>query len=71
MAKFKVIFDGEEQDEVFTSESAAEEYALYLRSCSRTGAEILHMSNPGDYDYDEDTFEPPDYEIVTVKANGV
>ena len=64
MAKFKVIFDGEEQDEVFTSESVAEEYALYLRSCSRTGAEILHMSNPGDYDYDEDTFEPPDYEIV-------
>ena len=49
---------------MFTSESAAEEYALYLRSCSRTGAEILHMSNPGDYDYDEDTFEPPDYEIV-------
>jgi len=64
MAKFKVIFDGEEQDEVFSSEYAAEEYALYLRSCSRTGAEILHMSNPGDYDYDEDTFEPPDYEIV-------
>ncbi len=64
MARFKVIFDEEEQDEVFTSESAAEEYALYLRSCSRTGAEILHMSNPGDYDYDEDTFEPPDYEIV-------
>ena len=64
MARFKVIFDGEELDEVFTSESAAEEYALYLRSCSRTGAEILHMSNPGDYDYDEDTFEPPDYEIV-------
>ena len=64
MAKFKVIFDGEEQDEVFSSESAAEEYALYLRSCSRTGAEILQMSNPGDNEYDEDTFEPPDYEIV-------
>lgn len=66
MAKYKIIFDGEEQDEVFSTEDAAEEYALYLRSCSREGAEILHMSNPGDYDYDEDSFEAPDYEIVEV-----
>lgn len=42
----------------------AEEYALYLCSCSSEGAETLHMSNPGDYDYDEDTFEDPEYEIV-------
>ena len=66
MPKYKIIFDGEEQDEVFDSEEAAEEYALYLRSCTRTGAEILHWSNPGDYDYDEDTFEVPGYEIVEV-----
>lgn len=64
MAKYKIIFDGEEQDEVFGSWDAAEEYALYLCSCSSEGAEILHMSNPGDYDYDEDTFEAPEYEIV-------
>jgi len=64
MTIFKVIFDGEEQDDVFKNEEDAEEYALYLRSCSRTGAEILHMSNPGDYDYDEDTYEDPDYEII-------
>lgn len=62
--KYKVIFDGEEQDEVFDTEEDAEEYALYLRSCTRTGAETLHWSNPGDYDYDEDTFEDMDYEIV-------
>lgn len=62
--KFKIIFDGEEQDETFDTEEDAEEYALYLRSCTRTGAETLHWSNPGDYDYDEDTFEDPEYEIV-------
>ena len=62
MARYKVIFEDEEQDEIFDSEEAAEQYALYL--CSREGAEILHMSNPGDYDYDED--EKYDYEIVEV-----
>ncbi len=61
--KYKIIFDGEE-DEVFDSEKAAEEYALYLRSCTRTGAETLRWSNPGDYDYDEETFEEPEFEIV-------
>lgn len=64
MAQYKVIFEDEEQDEIFNSEEAAEEYALYLCSCSREGAEILHMSNPGDYDYDED--EEYDYEIVEI-----
>ena len=64
MAKYKIIFDGEEQDEVFSTEEDAEEYALYLCSCTREGAEILHMSTPGDYAYDEDTFEDPEYEIV-------
>lgn len=32
MARFKIIFDGEEQDEVFATEEEAEEYALYLCS---------------------------------------
>lgn len=66
MSKFKIIFDGEEQDEEFDSEEAAEDYALYLCSCSQVGAETLHMSNPGDYDYDEDEWEDPDYEIVEI-----
>jgi len=61
---FKIIFGGEEQDETFDTEEAAEDYALYLRSCEQSGAEILHWSNPGDHDYDEDTFESSDYEII-------
>ena len=67
MSKYIVIFDGEEQDEVFDTESEAEDYALYLCSCSRLGAETLHMSNPGDYDYNEDDFESPDYEIEEIE----
>lgn len=66
MAKYKVIFDDDEQDEIFDSEQAAEDYALYLCSCHETGSEILHMSNPGDYEYDEDEYDSPDYEIIEV-----
>ena len=64
MPKYKVIIDGEEEDYLFDTEEEAEEHALYLCSCARTGAEILHWSNPGDYD--EDTFEDPEYEIVEI-----
>ena len=63
MAKYKVLFDGEYVDEVFDTEEEAEEYALYLSSCTKEGAEILHMSNPGDYD--EDDYDD-DYEIVEI-----
>ena len=35
---------------------------MYLVSCSRTGAEILEMSNLGDYPMDD--YEDPDYEII-------
>lgn len=66
MSIFKIIFDGEECDEVFSTEEEAEEYALYASGCARQGAEILHMSNPGDYDYDEDTYDDPDYEIIEI-----
>lgn len=66
MEKYKVIFDGEEEDFIFDSREEAEEHALYLCSCTRDGAEILHMSNPGDYDYDEDEYEDPEYEIVEI-----
>ena len=61
MSKYKVLFNDEEMDEVFDTEEEAEEYALYLSSCAREGAEILHMSNPGDYDEDDYDAE---YEIV-------
>lgn len=64
MEKYKIIFEGEEEDEVFDSYEEAEEYALYLVSCYHTGEEILEMSNPGDYPYDQD--DEPEYEIVEI-----
>lgn len=67
MPKYKIIFDGEEQDEVFGTLEAAEDYAHDLCGCSWVGAEELHLSNPGDYDYDENSFEYPDYEIIKVE----
>lgn len=63
MAKYKVKFNGEFEDEVFDSEREADDYARDLVSCAAEGAEILHLSNPGDYD--EDDYDD-DYEIVEV-----
>lgn len=63
MPKYKILFDGEFEDDVFDTEEEAEDYALYLSSCAKEGAEILNLSNPGDYeadDYDDD------YEVVKV-----
>ncbi len=63
MTKYKVLFNGDLEDEIFDTEEDAEEHALYLVSCSKLGAEILHMSNPGDYDEDDYS---DDYEIIEV-----
>lgn len=63
MAKYKVLFNDELEDEVFDTEEEAEEHALYFVSCTKLGAEILHMSHP--VDYDEDDYEA-DYEIIEV-----
>ena len=65
--KYKIMMDGEILDDIFDTEEEAEEHASYLNSCGRLGAEILHMSNPGDYDYDEDEYEDSDYEIIEVE----
>jgi len=51
----------EELDEVFETESEAEEYGLYMCSCYSTGGEVLHLSNPGDYPLSD---ESADYEVV-------
>ena len=64
MAKFKLIFQGVEEDEVFDSYEEDDDYALYLVSCHHTGGKILEMSNPGDYPYDPD--DEPEYEIIEV-----
>lgn len=66
MVKYGIMFDGELEDELFDTEEEADNYALYLCACTEEGAEILHMSNPGDWEYDEDTWEDPEYEIVEI-----
>ena len=70
MPKYKILMqysDGtnEEQDEVFDTEEDAEEYANYLVSCNEEGAEILNLSNPGDYPLDD--YEDPDFEIIEIE----
>lgn len=69
MPKYKIVMqypDGtnEEQDEVFDTEEDAEQYALYLVSCSGEGTEILNLSNPVDYPLDD--YEEPDFEIIDI-----
>lgn len=69
MPSYKVVMqysDGtsEEQDEIFDTEEAADEYGLYCVSCSNEGAEILNLSNPGDYPLEE--YEQPDYEVIEI-----
>ncbi len=66
MAKYRIEMFGEVMEEEFDTEEEAQEYALYLCSCSKTGAEILNMSNPGDYPFDEESFEYPEYEIIEI-----
>lgn len=67
MSTFRILFNGEYEDDVFNTESEAEEYACYLCNCSEEGASILHMNNPGDYD--EDDYDC-DYEIVEFDDDG-
>ncbi len=62
MAKYKIIFNGEEQDEVFDTYEEAEDYAHDLVGTYHEGGEILELSNPGDYPYDPEV--EPDYEII-------
>ena len=63
MAKYRVLIDGELQDELFDTEEEAEEHALYLCGCALVGAEVLHMSDPWEGDYDPDECDS-EYEII-------
>lgn len=65
MSKYQVLFNGELEDEIYDTEEDAEERGLYLCSCANLGAEILNMSNPGDYEYDEDE-QYGEYEIIEI-----
>ncbi len=53
-------------DMIFDSEEEAEEYALYCNSCASEGAELLQMSNPGEY---EEDYGEVDYEYVAVEMD--
>lgn len=68
--KYKVLYhfpDGtsEEEDELYDSREEAEEVGLYGCGCYAEGAEILNLSNPGDYPLDgaEDDCE---FEVLEV-----
>ena len=61
-----VLEDSSDNDKLFDSKEEAIDEANYLVSCSRQGAEIMNMSNPSDYDYDEDEYIDDDYEIIEV-----
>ena len=70
MPKYKIIMqypDGtnEEHDEVFDTEEGAQDYANYLVSCSQEGAEILCLSNQGDYPLDD--YEDTNFEIIEIE----
>lgn len=67
MIKFRLIFEGEPEDELFDTYDEAYEAGVYDSSCANLGAEILHESNPGDYDYDED--EEYEFEIEEVEVD--
>ena len=62
--KYKILIDGEEDDEgnAFDTESEADDYALQWESNWHAGGEVLEMSNPGDYPYDPD--DCPSIEVV-------
>lgn len=69
MPKYKVILyfpDGTEQEseDTFDTEEEAHEYGLYECSSYKTGAEILHMSNPGDYPLEDG--DEMDYEVIEI-----
>ena len=54
MPKYIIVFEDEVQDELYDS---YEDAALYMCSCADLGKEILNMSNPWEYDYDEEEYE--------------
>lgn len=67
---YKVVMrypDGssEEEDEIFETEAEAQEHGIEQVSNFRTGGEVLHMSNPGDYPLDD---EDADFDVVEIEV---
>ncbi len=61
---FKLTISELDIEEIFDTEQEAEDYVDVVSSDMSTGAEILHMSNPGDYPFEE--AEGFDYEIEEI-----
>ena len=71
MTKYQVTIHFPDEDmeleDLFDTEEEAREAALDAISAWDTGCETLHMSNPGDYEYDEDDVDDVDYDIDEVE----
>ena len=69
VAMYKVVLhysDGtiEEEEEIFESEAVAKEHGSYMCACVDEGAEILNMSNPGDYPLEDAC--TAEYEVIEI-----
>ena len=66
MTKYRVVLDEDLKDyeEEFDTAAEAEDYGMQLSSEYRTGCEVLHMSNPGDYEESDDGL---DFDIVEIE----
>lgn len=79
MGKYKVIYfyssgDTDEDDnygEYYSSEAEANDAGEYGLSCKKLGGEILEMSNPGDYPFNESDYEDDTFEVVLVEEEEV
>ena len=65
--KYKILIDGEEDDEGNEFDTESDDYALQLESNWHAGGEVLEMSNPGDYPYDPD--DCPNIEVVEFETD--
>jgi hypothetical protein len=70
--KYKVVmkYPGgteEEEDEVFETEEAADEYGLEQLNNYTTGAEILQLMETGDSDDEVDEDDRADFEVIEVE----
>ena len=77
MAKWgwRIIFDDENENFDYTdsnegpydTEEEAAEMGAYAQSCMRTGAEMFHLSNPGDYPMNGDEIDTGEMETFEVE----
>lgn len=77
MTKYKLLFhysDGTDEEDdndgrYYDTEEQADAAGLDGLSAYHLGGEILEMSNPGDYPYDEDAADEDTFEILEVEVD--